>query len=49
MNLVPEIASHWRGRILMQVTAKSSDKPEMRIKNVDDKTMQSAANSGLFK
>lgn len=27
MNANPDIASHWKGRVLMQVTAEKSDKP----------------------
>lgn len=44
MNTVPEIASHWKGRILMQVTAEKTDKPEMKLKNVEDDIMKKAAN-----
>ena len=32
MNLIPEIASTWRGRVLMQVAIEKSDKPEMKVK-----------------
>ena len=35
MNLNPEIASFWKGRILMQVTAEKTDKPEMKVIDVD--------------
>ena len=43
MNKTPEIASHWRGRILMQVVCKETDSPKMKIKNVSDKTLQAAS------
>lgn len=49
MNRVPEIASQWKGRILMQVAADRTEKPEMKIKHVEEEVMQEAANSGLFK
>lgn len=44
MNKVPEIASHWKGRILMQVAVEKTDKPEMRVKKVTDDVMKQAAN-----
>lgn len=40
MNLVPESASHWRGRILMQVTCEKSDKPEMKVAKVSQEVFQ---------
>jgi hypothetical protein len=40
MNCVPEIASHWKGRILMQVSVRLSDKPEMKIRSVSEKNIQ---------
>jgi len=49
MNKVPEIASHWKGRILMNVVAEKTDKPEMKMKNISDEVMQEAANTGMFK
>ena len=42
MNKTPEIASNWRGRILMQVVCKETESPKMKIKNVSEKTLQSA-------
>lgn len=32
MNRIPEAASTWRGRVLMQVVVEKSDKPEMKVK-----------------
>jgi len=49
MNRIPEIASHWKGRICMQVVAEETEKPEMKMRNVTDEVMQEAANEGMFK
>jgi len=44
MDAIPEIASAWRGRILMQVTAEETENPEMKVRRVDQDTIQNAAN-----
>ena len=42
MNENPEIASNWKGRILMQVTAEKTDKPTCIIKDLDQKDIEKA-------
>ena len=42
MNQIPEIASTWKGRILMQVTVEKSDKPEMKVRKVTDDVLNEA-------
>jgi len=42
--MVPEIASHWRGRILMQIAVEQTDKPQMKVKTHTDDVFQAAAN-----
>jgi nitrous oxide reductase len=36
MNNNPEMASTWKGRVLMQVTAEKTDKPEIKVQDVDE-------------
>lgn len=35
MNANPELGSTWKGRILMQVEAIKTDKPELKLKDLD--------------
>jgi hypothetical protein len=35
MNNNPEVGSTWKGRILMQVEAIKTDKPELKLKDLD--------------
>ena len=43
MNENPEIASLWKGRILMQVLAEKTDKPVLRIQNIAKEEVEKAA------
>lgn len=36
MNSNPEIASTWKGRILMQITAEKTDKPSLLCQKIND-------------
>jgi len=35
MNSNPDVASTWKGRILMQVTAEESEKPIIKVADLD--------------
>lgn len=43
MNANPEIASHWKGRILMSVTAEKTEKPTCLKKELDELAIEAAA------
>ena len=43
MNENPEIASLWKGRILMQVLAVKTDKPVLRVQNIPEEEVKKAA------
>lgn len=43
MNENPEIASLWKGRILMQVLAEKTEKPVLRIQNIPNEEVEKAA------
>jgi hypothetical protein len=49
MDRVPEVASRWRGRILMQVTAEETENPKMKLRKVDQDILQAAANHFTMK
>jgi hypothetical protein len=34
MNLNPDVASMWKGRILMKIICKATDKPVAKIKDI---------------
>lgn len=36
MNSNPDVASTWKGRVLMQVTAEKTDKPTCLIETLDE-------------
>ena len=40
MNENPELASNWKGRVLMQVTCEETDKPVVKVCKIDDETVQ---------
>lgn len=42
MNLNPEIASFWKGRILCQCIAEETDKPLLLIRKCDPDVIESA-------
>jgi hypothetical protein len=39
MNSNPELASTWKGRILMQVTAEKTEKPLIKVQELDEKVV----------
>ena len=43
MNENPEIASLWKGRILMQVLAEKTEKPVLRVQNIPQEEVEAAA------
>ena len=43
MNENPEIASLWKGRILMQVCAEKTEKPVLRVQNIPNEEVEKAA------
>lgn len=42
MNNNPDLASTWKGRILMQVVAEKTDKPIIKLQDLDEKTREIA-------
>lgn len=36
MNENPELASNWKGRILMQVSCEETEKPIVKVCKIDD-------------
>lgn len=42
MNANPDLASTWKGRVLMQVTAEKVEKPEIKVVNLDEATIDAA-------
>lgn len=42
MNKIPETASHWKGRVLFQVSCEETDSPKMKVDNIDDEVMMEA-------
>ena len=43
MNENPEIASLWKGRILIQLLAEKTDKPVLRIQDIPKEEVEKAA------
>ena len=43
MNENPEIASLWKGRILIQVLAEKTEKPVLRIQDIPKEEVEKAA------
>ena len=35
MNENPELASNWKGRVLMQIECEETEKPVAKVKNID--------------
>ena len=40
MNANPEVASFWKGRILMQCIAEETEKPLLLVQQIDDDAIQ---------
>ena len=36
MNDNPELASNWKGRILMQITCEETEKPCAKVEKIDE-------------
>lgn len=49
MNDNPEIASAWKGRILMHIEAQESKHPERKVDKIDPSIKEKAINKKLFK
>jgi len=47
MNENPELASNWKGRVLMQVTCESTEKPILKLDNIPEGPQQESR--GLLK
>ncbi len=43
MNENPELASTWKGRILMQVSAEKTEKPQLIVENLKPEEKAGAA------
>lgn len=48
MNEFPEIASTWKGRILMHIQAYDTKNPEMKLAVLDPEFKKETINSGAF-
>ena len=48
MNENPEMASTWKGRILIQVECADSDRPEMKVMEIERGIKQNAIDGGYF-
>ena len=51
MNANPELASDWKGSILMHVSAKEDDKPKKGVEDINDDPVKAKKNetkSGFF-
>ena len=48
MNDNPEMASHWRGRMLVQVFCAEDDKPKKLCQKLDPKVKEEAQEAGYF-
>ena len=44
MNENPEIASNWKGRVLIQITCEKTEKPVAKVETVDDEILAEAQN-----
>ena len=42
MNENPEYASHWKGRVLMQIECFKTEKPKAKVCNIDDELITQA-------
>ena len=42
MNENPELASNWKGRILMQIECEPTEKPVAKVKEIDDDLVMKA-------
>lgn len=42
MNSNPDVASNWKGRVLMQVTAETTDKPTCLLQDLDELDIEKA-------
>ncbi len=49
MNNNPELASTWKGRILMQVVVEKTEKPIIKLQELDEKVRLIANPSTLYK
>jgi hypothetical protein len=36
MNLNPDVASMWKGRVMMEIICEATDKPVAKIKEIDN-------------
>ena len=43
MNLNPDVASMWKGRILMEIICKATDKPVAKIKEIEAGKLKNAS------
>jgi hypothetical protein len=44
MNSTPDLASTWKGRILMQVVAEKSEKPLLKVEDIEDEMIKELGN-----
>ena len=42
MNSNPELASAWKGRVLMQITAEKTEKPQFSVQPIDPEVVELA-------
>jgi hypothetical protein len=48
MNDNPEMASHWRGRMLLQIFCEEDDKPKKGVQKLDQEVKDQAVEQGYF-
>ena len=48
MNDNPEIASHWRGRMLLEISCEECDKPKKGVEKLDPEIRAAAEAAGFF-
>jgi len=48
MNDNPEMASHWRGRILLEISMEPDDKPKKGCEKLEPEIRQAAEDAGFF-
>ena len=49
MNLNPEMASNWRGQVLINVQAKKEEKPKKLVQDIDKEIVEKFKTSDFFK
>ena len=48
MNMNPDIASDWKGRVLLHIQSEELDKPKKGMEQMDPEVKKQAAAEGYF-